>query len=63
MLNMFTSKDIKLASARVRGAHDKHRAQVMEKAMDVVVRLGFYSDNKIEVKYGKKNSARPPVGG
>jgi len=63
MLNVFTSKDIKLASARVRGAHDKHRAQVIEKAMDVVARLGFYSDNKIEVKYGKKNSARPPIGG
>jgi hypothetical protein len=63
MLNVFTSKDIKLASVRVRGAHDKHRAQVIEKAMDVVVKLGFYSDNKIEMKYGKKNSARPPIGG
>jgi hypothetical protein len=63
MLNIVTDKDIKSASIRVRGAHDRHRAQIIENAMRVVMRFGFYSDEKIEVKYGKKNSARPPVGG
>jgi len=54
MLNTVTSRDIKLASIRVRGAHDVYRAQVIEKAMKVVMRFGFYSDEKIEVKYGNR---------
>jgi hypothetical protein len=54
MLNVVTDKDIKSASIRVRGAHSRHRAQIIEKAMKVVMRFGFYSDEKIEVKYGNR---------
>lgn len=55
MLNPVTNSDIKSASIRVRGAHDKHRSHILEKAMQVVVRFGFYSNDKIEIKYGRKN--------
>jgi len=54
MLNPVTNSDIKSASIRVRGAHDRHRSQIIERAMQTVVRFGFYSDSKIEIKYGRK---------
>lgn len=54
MLTQVTNSDIKSASIRVRGAHDKYRSRLIEKAINVVVRFGFYCDDKIEIRYGTK---------